>query len=128
MQMPVPDAAVLQGRAAILTRLAKVLPADALISDPHETRAYECDALTAYRCAPLAVVLPRTTAEVSAVLAECHAMGARGTGGGDFVGRRIVADGGCRVRGVERMTAVGSPTPHRACMCRPGHQSPCPAL
>ena len=37
-----------------------------------ETRAYECDALTAYKCAPLAAVLPRSTAEVSAVLKICH--------------------------------------------------------
>ena len=25
---------------------------------PHETRVYECDALTAYKCPPLAAVLP----------------------------------------------------------------------
>ena len=43
-----------------------------VIDDPVETRAYECDALTAYRCSPLAVALPRTTAEVSEVLSLCH--------------------------------------------------------
>jgi len=34
----------------IVARLAAVLPPDALMSDIAETRAYECDALTAYRC------------------------------------------------------------------------------
>ena len=29
-----------------------------MIHDPAEVRAYECDAFTAYRCPPLAVVLP----------------------------------------------------------------------
>ena len=72
MEMPAPDAAILSRKDKIIARLAKELPADALIHDPAETRAYECDALTAYRCPPLAVVLPASTAEVSAVLRICH--------------------------------------------------------
>ena len=35
-----------------------VLPEGAVIHDEAETRAYECDALTAYRCPPLCAVLP----------------------------------------------------------------------
>ncbi len=73
MQMPAPDTTLLEGRAQIVAGLEAALPADAVISDPVETRAYECDALTAYRCPPLAVVLPRTTEEVAAVLRLCHA-------------------------------------------------------
>src|SRR5699024_7570388 len=72
--MPVPDAAVMARKADIVAALAAVLPADAVISDPAETRAYECDALTAYRCPPLAVVLPRSTEEVAAVMRICHRM------------------------------------------------------
>ncbi|MCF1707461.1 FAD-binding protein [Tabrizicola sp. J26] len=72
MQMPVPDARLLDRKSAIVARLRAALPADAVIDAPTETRAYECDGLTAYRCPPLAVVLPRSTAEVSAVLAICH--------------------------------------------------------
>ena len=75
MQMPMPNAAILTNRAMIIARLRQILPMDAVISDPNETRAYECDALTAYRCAPLAAVLPRSTAEVSAVLRLCHELG-----------------------------------------------------
>ena len=75
MQMPTPDATVLSRKAGIVARLQEVLPRDAVISDEMETRAYECDALTAYKCPPLAVVLPASTQEVSAVLKVCHEMG-----------------------------------------------------
>ncbi len=75
MQMPVPDARVLAKRDRIVARLQSVLPPDAVIHDPHETRAYECDALSAYRCPPLAAVLPETTEQVAAVLRICHEEG-----------------------------------------------------
>ncbi|MEL6889064.1 MAG: FAD-binding oxidoreductase, partial [Pseudomonadota bacterium] len=75
MQMPTPDPQILSRKARVVARLRDVLPRDAVIDDPAETRAYECDALTAYRCPPLAVVLPRTTEEVAAVLKVCHARG-----------------------------------------------------
>ena len=74
MEMPVPDPKILNRKAEIVARLRTVLPADAVIDDPMETRAYECDALTAYRCPPLAAVLPASTAEVAAVLKLCHDM------------------------------------------------------
>ncbi|MEL6679335.1 MAG: FAD-linked oxidase C-terminal domain-containing protein, partial [Pseudomonadota bacterium] len=75
MEMPVPDAAILSRKGDIVAKLLEVLPADAVIHDPAETRAYECDALTAYRCPPLAAVLPASTEEVAAVLKVCHAEG-----------------------------------------------------
>ena len=75
MEMPVPDPTILGRKAEIVRRLRSVLPADAVIDDPMETRAYECDALTAYRCPPLAAVLPSSTQEVAAVLKVCHEMG-----------------------------------------------------
>jgi glycolate oxidase len=107
MDMPVPDRAVLSDRERIIERLRGVL-ADGIISDPAETRAYECDALTAYRCAPLAVVLPRSTAEVSAVLRVCSEMGVkvvpRGSGTSLAGGALPTAD--CVVLGVARMNGV----------------------
>jgi len=75
MEMPVPSASVLSRKEQIVARLKEVLPADAVISDERETRAYECDALTAYKCPPLCAVLPANTAEVSAVLRICHDLG-----------------------------------------------------
>jgi len=108
MDMPIPNAAVLGNKARIVARLAAVLPADAVIADPAETRAYECDALAAYRCAPLAVVLPRTTAEVAAALKVCFDLGVpvvpRGSGTSLAGGAMPTAD--CVVLGVSRMTAV----------------------
>nr|WP_111300852.1 FAD-linked oxidase C-terminal domain-containing protein [Paracoccus saliphilus] len=71
MQMPQPDASVLARRQAILAALQSALPG-AVIDDPAETRAYECDALSAYRCPPLAVVLPRSTDEVSRLMRLCQ--------------------------------------------------------
>ena len=108
MQMPQPDAAILANRATIVARLRQILPVDAVISDPNETRAYECDALTAYRCPPLAAVLPRSTAEVSAVLRLCHELGVpvvpRGSGTSLAGGALPTAD--CVILGVARMNAV----------------------
>ena len=108
MQMPVPDATVLARKALIVERLLAILPADAVVHDEAETRAYECDALTAYRCPPLAAVLPRSTAEVSAVLKLCHAMGVpvvpRGSGTSLAGGALPTAD--CVILGVARMNNV----------------------
>ena len=47
MQMPSPDTAVLINKENILARLRTVLPADCVIDDERETKAYECDALSA---------------------------------------------------------------------------------
>jgi glycolate oxidase len=63
-----------------------LLPAHALLWQTEDTAPYECDGLTAYRQLPLAVALPETEAQVSAVLKACHALGvpvvARGAGTG----------------------------------------------
>ncbi len=76
MLMPVPDAGVVARRLEIAAELKRRVP-DGVIVDEIALRAYECDALAAYRQLPLAVVLPSTTAEVSAVLAYCHQAGVK---------------------------------------------------
>ncbi len=73
MELPKPDTRVIERKAEIVSDLRNLLPADAVIDSPHEVYAYECDALTAYRCPPLAVVLPETTEQVAAILNYCHA-------------------------------------------------------
>ena len=75
MEMPAPNPAILARKGELVDRLKQVLPADAVISEPAETRAYECDGLTAYKCPPLAVILPASTREVSDALRICHQMG-----------------------------------------------------
>ena len=104
MQMPEPDPAILARKAEIVRRLQEVLPADAVIHDAAEVRAYECDALTAYRCPPLAVVLPRSTEEVAAVLRVCHDEGVPVVPRGvrHQPRRRGAADGGLRAARASR--------------------------
>ncbi|BBU59002.1 FAD-linked oxidase C-terminal domain-containing protein [Mameliella alba] len=108
MQMPEPNPAILAKKARIVERLRSVLPADAVIEDEMETRAYECDALTAYRCPPLAAVLPSSTEEVAAVLKICHEEGVpvvpRGSGTSLAGGALPTADS--VILGVARMNEV----------------------
>jgi glycolate oxidase len=108
MQMPIPDSAILDRKARVVARLCEVLPRNAVIDDPMETRAYECDALTAYRCPPMVAVLPSSTAEVSAVLRICHQEGVpvvpRGSGTSLAGGALPTAD--CVILGVARMNDV----------------------
>ncbi|MBI4538580.1 MAG: FAD-binding protein [Gemmatimonadetes bacterium] len=49
--------------------LTRIVGADGVITDPARLLVYECDALTQYRFLPRAVVLPRDTREVAAVVA-----------------------------------------------------------
>ncbi|SER67132.1 glycolate oxidase [Tranquillimonas rosea] len=72
MQMPEPNADILSRKARVVERLSAVLPEDAVIHEDHELKAYECDALTAYACPPLAAILPGSTEEVAAALRICH--------------------------------------------------------
>jgi len=108
MDMPIPDAGIIARKAQIVALLKQVLPADAVIHEPHETKAYECDALTAYRCPPLCVVLPSSTEQVAAVLRLCHQQGVpvvpRGSGTSLAGGALPTAD--CVVLGVARMNDV----------------------
>lgn len=53
MQMPKPSDQILARKPQIVARLQAVLPKGAVIHDPIQTRVYECDALTAYKCPPL---------------------------------------------------------------------------
>ena len=75
--MPVPDGAVLSRRGEIVAALRGIVPGEGVISDPASLRAYESDGLTAYRQVPLVVVLPETTAQVSAILRWCNAAGVK---------------------------------------------------
>jgi glycolate oxidase len=73
--LPEPDSAVLSRRPEILEALKRAVGAEILITDEEGRRAFETDALTAYRRVPLAVVLPRSTEDVSKVLRFCSEAG-----------------------------------------------------
>jgi glycolate oxidase len=66
------DETILARRAEIVARLAAILPPECLIADESGRRAFETDALTAYRRLPLAVALPRSTEEVARVMRLCR--------------------------------------------------------
>ncbi|MFO1147622.1 MAG: FAD-linked oxidase C-terminal domain-containing protein [Alsobacter sp.] len=74
---PVPDQAILARRDAIIEGLTRLVPSGSLVTSEEERRAFETDALTAYRKLPLAVVLPTSTQEVSAVLRYCNEQGVK---------------------------------------------------
>ena len=108
MQMPEPRREVLARKAEIVARLSAVLPEEAVIDDEAALRAYECDALTAYRCPPLVAVLPATTAEVAAICRICSEMSVpvvpRGSGTSLAGGALPTAD--CVILGVARLNRV----------------------
>jgi glycolate oxidase len=77
IEFPKPDEAVLARRREIVAGLGRLVPSEALIVSEDERRAFETDGLTAYRQMPLAVVLPSTTEQVSAVMKFCHDNGVK---------------------------------------------------
>jgi glycolate oxidase len=97
LKMPEPDAATMRRRREIAEALGRLLPQDAIVVEESMRRVYETDGLSAYRQLPLLTVLPRTTAEVAAVLAFCHREGIkvvpRGAGTSLSGGALPLADG-----------------------------------
>lgn len=92
----------------VLAELEAAVGRDGLIVERSQLQTYECDGLTAIRTLPSAVVLPRSTAEVQAVVRVCakHRIPfvARGAGTG-LSGGALPAEGGI-VIGFARMTQI----------------------
>ena len=105
---PVPDAGVVARRDAIIAGLAPLVAPEALVITEDERRAFETDGLTAYRRMPLAVVLPSTTAEVSAVMAFCHTNGVRVVprGAGTSLAGGAIAQEDAVILGVAKMNRI----------------------
>jgi glycolate oxidase len=72
LTMPALDQAVIADRDRIAADLRAMLAPDAVIAAPAALKAYETDALTAYRQLPLIAVLPSNVDEVARVLRYCH--------------------------------------------------------
>ena len=66
--LPEPDAGILARRERIVAALKALVAPGNVVDEALRLKAYETDALTAYRQVPLAVVLPESTAEVAAIL------------------------------------------------------------
>ena len=84
-------------RAQVAAALRARLPAACVLSDPEDTRPYECDGLAAYRRLPLIVTLPTDEAQVLAILAVCRELQVpivpRGAGTGLSGGALPMLDG-----------------------------------
>jgi len=122
MLMPAPDPAILARRGELLARLRQAVPSG-VIEDEASRRAYEQDALTAYRQLPLLVVLPSSTEEVAAVLRICSSMGVkvvpRGAGTSLSGGALPLADG--VVLGLAKLSRVlDIDYENRTVTCQPG--------
>jgi glycolate oxidase len=108
LALPEPDRAVIRQREGIVADLRKLVPSGMIIADEEGRRAYETDALTAYRRLPLAVALPSSTEEVSRLLRYCHdndiKVVARGAGTSLSGGALPAED--ALVIGVSRMSQV----------------------
>ncbi len=105
---PEPDARIVARRDEIVAGLAALLPPECLVTSRDERRAYETDALTAYRRLPLAVVLPRSTEETSRVLAWCHANGVKVVprGAGTSLSGGAIPQEDAIVIGVSKMSRI----------------------
>lgn len=81
----------------IRRRLQDIVGADGVVQRKEEILTYECDGLTGYRERPALVVLPRTTAEIAAILKYCYQEEipwvARGAGTGLSGGALPLRDG-----------------------------------
>jgi glycolate oxidase len=108
IRFPTPDAEVLSRRDEILTGLGRLVPSEGLIVTEDERRAFETDALTSYRRLPLAVVLPSTTEEVSAVMRFCHENGVKivPRGAGTSLAGGAIPQEDAIVLGVAKMNRV----------------------
>jgi glycolate oxidase len=105
---PKPDERILARRDEILAGLARLVAPEALIVSEDERRAFETDALTAYRQMPLAVVLPSTTEEVCEILKFCQAHGVKVVprGAGTSLCGGAIAQEDAIILGVAKMNRV----------------------
>ena len=77
MRMPEPDRAIIAHRPELVAGLRAIVPGEGVIDDEDGRRAYECDALSAYRAMPMVVVLPETTEQVARILGLCGEHGVK---------------------------------------------------
>jgi glycolate oxidase len=86
-----------QRRQQVADSLRARLPQSCVLSDPEDTRPYECDGLAAYRQLPMIVTLPTSEEQVLAILDVCRELKVpivpRGAGTGLSGGALPIAEG-----------------------------------
>lgn len=105
---PAADQSVLARRKEIILGLSKIVPPESLVTQAAEMRVFETDGLTAYRRMPLAVVLPQTTEQVSAVLRYCNEQDVKvvARGAGTSLSGGAIPQEDAIVLGVSKMNKV----------------------
>lgn len=82
---------------SFLNSLEGKVPQDCILTDPEDTRVYECDGLSLYRTLPPVVILPENEEQVVAVLKACKQFNVpivpRGAGTGLSGGAKPIANG-----------------------------------
>jgi glycolate oxidase subunit GlcD len=104
-------------------QLLSALGPSACLFEPHHLLVYECDGSTAFKAAPDAVVLPRTTEEVCAVVRICDRAGhpfiARGAGTG-LSGGATPSEGGVVIALTRMNQLLELDVENRMALCQPG--------
>jgi glycolate oxidase len=123
MLMPPPDSAAFEAAPRFVAALREALGAENVIAEMRAMRPYESDGLTAYAQVPLAVALPRSTAEVSAALKIAHRFGIkvvpRGAGTSLSGGALPLADG--LLLGLGKLNRIlDIDLPNRCAVVQPG--------
>jgi glycolate oxidase len=121
-QLPEPDATLLERAPELIKRLEAAVPGGVIVEEAAR-RAYESDALSAYRQMPLVVVLPGSTREVVAALKVCREFDAkvvpRGAGTSLSGGALPLADG--VVIGLAKLNRILEVDLANGCVvCQPG--------
>jgi glycolate oxidase len=94
--------------AAVLAELRDAVDADGLIIERNQLQTYECDGLAVLRRLPAAVVLPRSTGQLEAIVRICarHAIPFVGRGAGTGLSGGALPDDRGIVIGFGRMTRI----------------------
>ncbi len=92
----------------VFDELSAIVGPKRTIVDPAELRTYECDGLAGVRVRPLAVVLPETTEEVSALcrVAKTHGLPIVPRGSGTGLSGGALPVDGCLLVVLSRMTRI----------------------
>jgi glycolate oxidase len=109
--------------SSILAELAAAVGPDGLIVEQNQLQTYECDGLAALRTIPAAVVLPRSTAEVQAIIRVCdrHRIPFVARGAGTGLSGGALPDASGIVIGFARMTRILSvDIPNQRVVVEPG--------
>ncbi len=94
--------------AAVLAELRDAVDADGLIIERNQLQTYECDGLAVLRSLPAAVVLPRSTGQLEAIVRICarHAIPFVGRGAGTGLSGGALPDDRGIVISFARMTRI----------------------